>query len=178
MRPKECCHGDTETVYFLSVPVCAGAWWRFIVQTHTAPNSQHQLTNGERSPANEPSFHQTFGLGWWRRSPFPHRVNTQRSERPGTDLESAVPGKTLRKQWIGLAWINNKHNYKRCLDMELVRSYCIFDMQRLAPNMLAVQVVLVMRTKMDGDMFPFQKQWMSQHFFIIISCLIFFSHYV
>lgn len=94
MRPKGCCHGYSETVYFLSVPVCAGAWWRFIVQTHTAPNSQRQLTNGERSPANEPSFHQTFGLSWWRGSPFPHRVNTQRSEFPGTDLESSVPGKT------------------------------------------------------------------------------------
>lgn len=94
MRPKGCRHGYSETVYFLSVPVCAGSWWRFIVQTHTAPNSQNQLTNWERSPANEPSFHQTFGLSWWRSCPFPHRVNTQRSEFLGTDLECSVPGKT------------------------------------------------------------------------------------
>ncbi len=39
--------------------------------------------------------------------------------------------------------------------MELVRSYCIFDMGSLVQNMLGVQVVLVMGTKMDGPLFPF-----------------------
>lgn len=87
MRPKGCCHDYPETVYFLSVPVCARAWWRFIVQTHTTPNRHRQLTNRERSPV--------FIKPWaWRSSPFPHRVNTQRSEFPGTGLEKSVLRKT------------------------------------------------------------------------------------
>ena len=147
--------------------LCRGLVEIYCPNTHGSKQPTSANERGKRSPANESSFHQTFGLNWWRSSPFPHRVNTQRPEFPGTDLESSVLGKTtlwaadrsgLNKQQAQLQMLPSHGTHEVVLHVQHWK-FCTKYVQLPVSGM---------RTKMDGVLFFLQKVCTSQRFFNII----------